>query len=123
MKFLRLARKPLCYASAAALISVTIPVPMARAALVDTQTVAARQEGVNARARVAAFMARSDVRHEMEKLGVSPKEAQARVASLSNEEVSRIAGKLDTMPAGQGVVGALVIVVLVLLILNLLHVI
>ena len=123
MNALRHVRKPLCCLSAAALLAATAPIPIAQAALVDTGTIVAQQDGAAARERVNAFMARDDVKRQMETLGISPAEAQARVASLSDQEISQISGKLDTMPAGQGVVGVLIVVVLVLLILNLLNVI
>ncbi len=116
MNALRFVRKPLCCLSAAALMATTAPIPVAHAALVDTGTIVAQQDGAHARARVAAFMARDDVKRQMEKLGISPAEAQARVASLSDQEISQISGKLDTMPAGQGVLAIALIVVLVLLI-------
>ena len=57
----------------------------------------------------------------MTELGVSPTQAQARVASLSDAEVSRLAGEIETSPAaGNGVVGAVVFVFLVLLVTDLL---
>jgi Family of unknown function (DUF6627) len=57
------------------------------------------------------------------RLGVDPKEAASRVASLSNEEIQQIAGRLDELPAGEGgigfVVAAILIIFLVLLITDL----
>ena len=57
-------------------------------------------------------------------LGVDPEEAQARVASLSDREIGQIAGQIDRLPAGQGVlvalIGAALFVFLVLLITDLL---
>ena len=57
-------------------------------------------------------------------LGVDPEEARARVASLSDREIGQIAGQIDRLPAGQGVlvalIGAALFVFLVLLITDLL---
>lgn len=67
------------------------------------------QDSVSAdRARIIDFMEREDVRAEMESLGVSPDEAISRVHTLSDEEVQRMAGHLDEMPAGEGAIGAIV---------------
>ena len=56
----------------------------------------------------------------VDRLGVDPEEAARRIASLSDEEVQQIAGRLDELPAGEGfvgvVIGAALIIFLVLLI-------
>jgi hypothetical protein len=43
-------------------------------------------------------------------------QADARVATLSDQEIAKLAGKIDQMPAGQGVEAILIIALLVLLI-------
>jgi hypothetical protein len=53
-------------------------------------------------------MAREDVRAELQKHGVNPDEAKARVAALSDAEIGQIAAKLNDLPAGQDAVGALI---------------
>ncbi|NIR30801.1 MAG: PA2779 family protein, partial [Gammaproteobacteria bacterium] len=77
------------------------------------------------RERVQSFLAREDVRRQMEALGVDPKEAAARVAGLSGKELQRIVNRLDELPAGQGsvvgpIVGAVVLIFVILLITDLL---
>jgi hypothetical protein len=76
------------------------------------------------RRKVDAFLQRQDVRDQMVAFGVDPQEAQARVASLSDREIREIAGRIDRLPAGQGVIvaliGAAVFIFLVLLITDLL---
>ena len=56
--------------------------------------------------------------------GSTPKRREARVASLSDREIGQIAGQIDRLPAGQGVlvalIGAALFVFLVLLITDLL---
>jgi hypothetical protein len=52
---------------------------------------------------------------------VGPADVKARVAALTDEEVAQLAGQLDRLPAGgEGIIGALLIVFLVLLITDLL---
>ncbi len=70
------------------------------------------------------FMLREDVQQQLTTLGVDPEEAARRVASLSDEEIRQIAGRLDELPAGQdgfsAVAGVILIIFLVLLITDLL---
>jgi len=52
---------------------------------------------------------------------VKPADVQARVDALSDQEVTQLAGQLETLPAGgDGLVGALVFIFIVLLITDLL---
>lgn len=123
MKIARSILRPVAVVAAASLIAVSTPIPAARAALVATEQAAAADTRAQ-RAKVTAFLAREDVRSQMRSLGVSPEEAEKRVASLSDAEVAEVAGKLDKMPAGQGgfgtVIGAAVLIFLVLLITDIL---
>ncbi len=102
----------------------TGPVGAARAALVSTEQVIGASAATADRDRVKAFLGRDDVRRQMVALGVDPMEAAARVQSLSDAEVHRIAGHLDQLPAGQdaiiAIIGAAVFIFLVLLITDLL---
>ncbi|CAA7616009.1 PA2779 family protein [Magnetospirillum sp. UT-4] len=102
-----------------ALVLASVPVP-AGARLVATDTVLAAEQRDGDRERVAAFLARDDVRAQMQALGVSPDEAERRVEAMSDEEIARIAGNLDTLPAGGNglgvVIGAAVLVFIILLI-------
>lgn len=122
MNMLRNCRKPVAAILIGVMTAISVPIVPAQAALVGTDRIIEQTEG-SARERVAAFLAREDVVAQLEALGISPEEAQSRVAALSDQEISEIAGKLDTLPAG-GVLGALIgaalIVFIVLLITDLL---
>lgn len=73
------------------------------------------------RADVVAWLQREDVRKQMASLGVSAEQATDRVAALSDEEVRGLAGKLDqARVAGDGVIGAIIFVFLVLLVTDIL---
>jgi hypothetical protein len=90
--------------------------------MVGNQTLSDAAE--HERDKVSAFVQRQDVRQQMIALGVDPAEAVARVASLSDPEIRQIAGQIDSLPAGQGVlvalIGAAVFIFVVLLITDLL---
>ncbi|MEE8510056.1 MAG: PA2779 family protein [candidate division NC10 bacterium] len=98
--------------------------PVARAAIVSTEQVISEDATTEDRQRVMNVLAREDVRREVEALGIDPEEATARVKALSDEEIGRIANKLDETAVGQNavgvIVGALVLVFIILLITDLL---
>jgi hypothetical protein len=92
--------------------------------MVTTDKVIEQYNSTEDRTRVMDFMLREDVQQQMTLLGVDPEEAARRVASLSDEEIQQIAGRLEEMPAGEGgvgvIVGAILIIFLVLLVTDLL---
>jgi hypothetical protein len=97
----------------------------AHAAMVSTgDAIAADTSVATDRDRLNALMQRQEVRQEMRRHGIDPDEAAARVAALSDAEVTEVAAKLDELPAGQSaigiIVGAAVLIFLVLLITDLL---
>lgn len=68
-------------------------------------------------ARIAAFLQRADVQRQLQANGVTADEAQARLAALSDADIARINGQIDTLPAGSSLfalVGAVFIVLLIL---------
>ena len=101
-----------------------VPVGPAVAALVPTDQLIASHELSVERERVASFMAREDVQNELSKYGVDRDEAAARVAALSDREISDIATRIDELPAGQdagtAIISAALTVFIILLITDLL---
>lgn len=102
----------------------SVPLGLAQAAMIATDQVLPNAETSGDRARIETFLSRQDVREQMILLGLDPREAARRVASLTDEEVQQIVGHLDELPAGEGVVGpivgAIVLIFLVLLVTDLL---
>jgi hypothetical protein len=73
------------------------------------------------RARIAAALEREDVRAQLAAHGVSPAQAQARVAALTDAEAAQLAGAIDAHPAGGiDVLGVALVVFLVLLLTDIL---
>ena len=96
----------------AALSAGALPMP-AQAGLVPTSATSA----LEARGRVAAALARADVRGRLESYGVDQSQLQARVDALTDDEVTQLAERLDQLPAGgDGIIGAIVFVFVLLLI-------
>jgi hypothetical protein len=82
--------------------------------LVDAARV---QEG---RDRLNGFLARADVRSQLEQMGVNPSDAQARANAMTDEEIQGLSGKIDQLPAGGDVLGVIVFIFVLLLITDIL---
>jgi hypothetical protein len=77
-------------------IGVGMPLPV-HAGLVSTdEAIAARRD------RIADMLDRPEVRAQLEARGVGASDAKARVAALTNEEVTQLADRIDSLPAGSG---------------------
>lgn len=72
------------------------------------------------RARLQMLLARADVQAALVSHGVDAQQAALRVAALSDEEVALLNQRIDSLPAGGNVVGAIVFVFLVLLVTDIL---
>ncbi len=93
---------------------VSIPYQGALAALVDTETAVDSVHRSDARTRLHQYLARGDVQAALRAQGIDPAEAEARVASLTDAEITQIAGRLDELPAG-GVLGFVILVLVIVL--------
>jgi hypothetical protein len=88
------------------------------AAVISTRQAMTAEQRAGMEADVLAALARDDVRQAMERLGVDPADAEARVAALSEAELQQLHARLDELPAG-GVLAVIGVVFIVLLILEL----
>lgn len=124
MSILRRLRHFIAAPLIAAMTFLSMPLGVAQAGLIGSDSIVASETSAANRQAVDSFLQRQDVRDQMQAMGVDPSEAQSRVAALSDAEVARIAGSLPADPAGQGavgaVVGAAVLIFLVLLITDIL---
>ncbi len=89
---------------------------VAHAEMIGTRTLIeydTRQESLS---RIDRTLTQEAVREEFVAMGVDPAHVQARLAALSDQELQRLNGELDTLPAGGvlAVVGAVFVVLLVL---------
>lgn len=109
----------------AALVSVslvsTYSLP-AYAGMVTTEQMIQEQfEALDKTALISA-LDREEVRQQLVDRGVDPEYAKQRIAALSDAQISEIKGNIDQLPAGGGVVGIMVAVLLVLVILDIIGV-
>src|SRR5256885_1470173 len=83
------------------LCALGLPIPAVQAELVATDRVeATRQDRSSGREFLGSLLERADVRAALERQGVSPEEAKARVNAMSDDEVERLAARFDSLPAG-----------------------
>ncbi len=93
---------------------------MAQAKMITTDTAIERSMAEMDRAFLMDELSKDDVRDEMIRLGVSPEEAEARLAALSDAEVARLIRQAETDKAGADIVGTLATIFIILLVTDLL---
>lgn len=121
MDFIRRTSRRITPFVVAAFGLLSLHMPIAQAGMIAPSTYAQQGETHTAHQQVKDFLARDEIRAELVKLGVDPAQAQARVETLSDQEATLAAERLQQLPAGgDGVVGAIVFIFLVLLITDLL---
>lgn len=89
----------------------------ANAEMVNTDQILHESEVSELKLELDQVLQRDDIRAELELLGVSPEAAQARVARLNDREVMKLHQKVDSLPAGSGVVGLLLIILILVIVL------
>ena len=78
----------------------------AQAGMIGTDQLVAGAQDQSNRDKVINFMSRGDVVKQFEALGLSASTAKQRVEAMTQEEVGRLAGKIDSLPAGADSSGA-----------------
>ena len=85
--------------------------------LVSTQEALEAERVKSDRELIDEVLNRDEVREQLAAYGVDPGEVEARVAALSDDEVSQLARQLDELPAGAGIGTVLVVLFAVFAIL------
>jgi len=75
------------------------PYEFAQAGMIGTDRVATAATQAD-RNTVLGFVNRADVANRLQAMGVDPKLAQERIASLSDQEVKSLASQINSAPAG-----------------------
>jgi hypothetical protein len=71
-----------------------------QAGMIGTEQVVAGAINQANRDKVRDFVNRTDVVKQFEALGLTAVNAQERTNAMTQEEINRIAGQIDTLPAG-----------------------
>lgn len=77
-------------------LAAAILTPRAYAGMIPTE----QTQTADDRSAVKAILERPEVVKEMQKMGIAPEKAAARVDAMSDEEVRQLAGRLNALPAG-----------------------
>ena len=120
MKILSRLTKPVSHLVVLSLLALNLYLPAAHAGMIGTEAVVNAAQAQQNRERLHNAFSRDDVQAQLLARGVDPAQVQARLDSLTDEEVQTLATNMDQLPAGGGVVGALVLIFLVLLVTDLL---
>jgi len=100
--------KPLSIIMILIMIMTAAPYQAAYASMISTGTAVDTHRALEARDFMNDYMARADVRQELVNMGVSPQEAEMRVAALSDAEIISLSDTIKDSPAGAGAIGAVV---------------
>ncbi|WP_372521636.1 PA2779 family protein [Sulfuricaulis sp.] len=120
MELLRRLTKPVSHLVVLSLLALNLYLPAAHAGMIGTEAVVNAAQAQQYRERLLTTLNRDDVQAQLLARGVEPAQVQARVDSLTDEEVQTLATNMDQLPAGgDGVVEALVLIFIILLITDL----
>lgn len=119
----RHARATLCALLIASQTLLLVPTS-ATAAIVSTEDAARDAQAphavMNSREKLHDLLQREQVRRALTAHGATPSDVEARVAALSDEEVARLADRVEGAPAGGDVLGIAFTVFIVLLVTDIL---
>jgi hypothetical protein len=110
-------KKTVVYALIASLLSLASPAIVQAEMIGTLAAFESAQRDANL-AKLNEVLARDQVREQMRALGVDQAQVEARLAGLTDAELNELAGNLDTLPAGAGILEVVGIVFIVLLILE-----
>ena len=113
MKLVQQTLKPVSILVALFMLVISGPFQSVYAAMIATETVMEASQGQEARTRIKQLIEREDVRQALINQGIDPREAGARIDSLSDAEAIRVGDKLDQLPAGSGALEVFLIVSLI----------
>ncbi|GJM11684.1 MAG: hypothetical protein DHS20C12_00870 [Pseudohongiella sp.] len=80
--------------------------------LVESSSLESKRNQVN------AFMARGDVKQQLQKLGVSEQTIDQRLNSLTDSEILEMHNQIEDLPAGEGFFGGVIAILVILMLLD-----
>lgn len=95
-------------------------VPAAQAAMIGNDTVIQQQDRAAMKQQVMQLMDHKVAAQALSEYGVNEQQVSQRLDRLTDAELQQLAQKSEDLPAGQGVLGVVLAIILVLVILDLL---
>lgn len=106
------------------ILSITLLTQTSWAQIASTEALFNQTETLSSKDKIIQFTARQDVAKILVQMDVDPTMIEERVASMTDEEATKFANEIDTLPAGSdavgSIVGAAIFVFVVLLITDIL---
>jgi len=84
------------------------------AGMIGTDQVVSAAQAQAARATVLRQLSRAEVAGQLQSLGLTAQNAQDRVAALTDSEVAKLAGQIDSLPAGASSSGGAILLIIVI---------
>ena len=107
-----------CQLLAVLLISANLQ-GLAVAGIVSTEDIQYSEQAAQHRDAIKTLITRSDVRDTLIANGVSSEEVMDRVNSMSEHELAALHGKIEQLPAGQGALETILLIIIILILLDL----
>jgi hypothetical protein len=102
-------------------LSVQLWLP-AHAALMSSSQVISEQQRADQQTRIVETFQRDELANLLGKHGVDSQQLGERLDRLTDQEIAKLATEIDQLPAGEGVLGVVLAVFLILILLDLLGV-
>lgn len=99
------------------LLGVGIQMP-ASAAMINSEQLISQAEIETKRSQINTLLARDNVKNALLDYGVNSDNLEQRINNLSDAEIMTLHDQLDQLPAGQGVLGTILIVLVILMLLD-----
>jgi hypothetical protein len=93
-------------------LMIWIPYQVAQAGMIGTDQVATASSQTD-RSAVLSFVSRADVASQLQAMGLDAATAKDRVAAMSDTEVSYLANRISSLPAGADTAGVLLLILVI----------
>jgi hypothetical protein len=93
-------------------LMVWTPYQVAQAGMIGTDQVATTSAQAD-RSAVLGFVTRADVAGQLQALGLDAATAKDRVAAMTDSEVSYLAQRIETLPAGADTAGIILLILVI----------
>ncbi len=94
----------------------------AHAGVIPAEQVINQQQHQYNKQQILAMVETTEVQQKLVSLGVSPEDAKSRIANMTNDELAQFNEQMENLPAGGGIVGTIITVLVVIAVLDVLGV-
>ncbi len=88
------------------------PFQMAHAGMIGTEQFVSSANSAD-RTTVLNVLSRTEVASQLQSLGIDPAQAKDRAQAMSDQEISALASRLDSLPAGASSSGGVILVIII----------